>query len=281
MIYPFRTALPRHMVPVLAAVAVASACDLTDPLPVEPLIQTDATTYQLVSDADGLSTEMKDYGREADLVSDIIRARAPDARTILDVGCGTGAHARALIDLGFAVDGIDVEPTFVTIASAKCPEGAFTVADMRTMELEARYDAVMCLFSAIGYVRSVDTLELAIHRMSEHLEPGGVLLVDPWFAPGEMDDGHVMVLHAEDAGRSVVRMSRTVIEGTVSRLEFEYLIGDASGLERRSETHELGLFTREQMERAFQRAGLKVERIERTLRTRGIYVGTLETTPAW
>ena len=58
MIYPFRTALPRRMVPVLAAVAVASACDLTDPLPVEPLIQTDATTYQLVSDADGLSTEI-------------------------------------------------------------------------------------------------------------------------------------------------------------------------------------------------------------------------------
>jgi ubiquinone/menaquinone biosynthesis C-methylase UbiE len=217
----------------------------------------------------------KDYGREAELVSDLIRARAPEARTILDAGCGTGAHARALIDIGFDVDGIDIEPAFVEIASRKCPEGTFAVADMRTMELEGRYDAVMCLFSAIGYVKSVESLERAIRRMTRHLKPGGVLLVDPWFAPGEMDDGHVMVLHAEDAGRSVVRMSRTVIEGAVSRLEFEYLIGDARGLERRSEVHELGLFTGSEVERAFQRAGHSVERIERTLRTRGIYVGTL------
>lgn len=217
----------------------------------------------------------KDYRREAELVSDLIRARKPDARTILDVGCGTGAHARALIDIGFHVDGVDIEPTFVEIAATKCPEGSFSCADMCTMDLEARYDAVVCLFSAIGYVGSVDALERAVRHMKKHLEPGGILLVDPWFAPGEMDDGHVTVLQAEEQGRYVVRMSRTVIQGTLSRLEFEYLIGDGDGLEHRSETHELGLFTREEMERAFREAALDVERIERTLRTRGIYVGTL------
>jgi N-acyl-L-homoserine lactone synthetase len=68
-------------------------------------------------------------------------------------------------------------------------------------------------------------------------------------------------------------MSRTVIHGQTSRLEFEYLIGTAEGLDRRSEVHELGLFTPTEMERAFTRAGLRVERIEKALRTRGVYVG--------
>lgn len=216
----------------------------------------------------------KDYGREAEHISELIRARSPDARTVLDVGCGTGAHARALLDLGYEVDGIDVEADFVALASKKCPEGRFWTADMRTMEVDEPYDAVTCLFSSIGYVVTVDALEQAVQRMTQALRPGGVLLVDPWFAPDEMDHGHVVVLHAEDGERSVVRMSRTAIEGTVSRLEFEYLVGTREGLERRSESHELGLFTVEQMTAAFERAGLGVERIERSLRTRGIYIGT-------
>ena len=37
--------------------------------------------------------------------------------------------------------------------------------------------------------------------------------------------------------------------------------------------HELGLFTHEEMVAAFERAGLAVERLDRTLRTRGLYVG--------
>lgn len=219
----------------------------------------------------------KDYVREAELVSQLVRARLPEAEKILDVGCGTGAHATALVDLGFEIEGVDIEPDFVEIAAARCPKGDFVVADMRTMELGARYDAVVCLFSAIGYMTTESDLTAAILRMSAHLNPGGVLVVDPWFAPGEMDDGHVMALKAADDDRVVVRMSRTSIEGAVSRLDFEYLIGTADGIERRSEVHELGLFTQAQMEGAFVSAGLRVERIEKVLRTRGIYVGTAPT----
>jgi|AP95_1055475.scaffolds.fasta_scaffold05648_4 hypothetical protein len=72
---------------------------------------------------------------------------------------------------------------------------------------------------------------------------------------------------------TVFRMSRTVLDGDISRLHFEYLIGTADGIERTSEVHELGLFTQEQSEAAFAAAGLTVTRKEKALRTRGIYVG--------
>lgn len=217
----------------------------------------------------------KDYPAEACYLDGLIRRICPSAASVLDVGCGTGAHAKSLIDLGYEVDGIDLEPTFVEIARCKCPGGFFQVDDMTTFALDQRYDVVTCLFSSIGYVLTENGLRAAIHRMRRHLNPGGVLLIDPWFEPGQLTDGWIATLTGQQEGLTVSRMSRTVVDGTVSRLEFEYLIGTAAGIERRSELHELGLFTQDQMEAAFSAAGLSVAREPEVLRTRGAYVGTL------
>ena len=91
--------------------------------------------------------------------------------------------------------------------------------------------------------------------------------------PYQLSDRLIATLTSERNGATVTRMSRNVIDGSISRLQFEYLIGTAEGIERRSETHELGLFTQGQMESAFQQAGLNVERLPKALRARGIYLG--------
>jgi SAM-dependent methyltransferase len=222
---------------------------------------------------DLLYQDEKDYPAEAALLASSIRALHPDATTLLDVGCGTGSHARALIDAGFAVDGVDLEPAFVELARAKCPEGEFFVGDMRTLDVPGRYDVVTSLFSAIGYVEDEAGLRRAIAGMRAALNPGGVLIVDPWFEPGQLTHGWISVLVGVAEDVTVCRMARTLVEGTKSRLEFEYLIGRSTGIERRRETHTLGLFTQSQIEAAFTGAGLPVTRKPAALRTRGLYVG--------
>lgn len=224
---------------------------------------------------DLLYSDEKDYPAEARLLEALIRKACPSAVSVLDVGCGTGAHARSLVDLGFKVDGIDLEPAFVEIARGKCPEGSFEVGDLTDFALGRKYDVVTCLFSAIGYVLTEVRLHAAMRRMRDHLNPGGVLLVDPWFEPGQLTDGWITTVSGRRPGLSVTRMSRTVIDGPVSRLEFEYLVGTPAGIERRSEVHELGIFTQGQMEGAFLAAGFAVTREPEALRTRGIYVGTV------
>jgi SAM-dependent methyltransferase len=226
---------------------------------------------------DLLYADEKDHGAEAQLLASLIRETHPDARTVLDVGCGTGSHARGLIDAGFEVDGIDLEPRFVEIAQAKCPEGQFSVGDMTALDLSAQYDVVTCLFSAIGYVRTEQALRAAVRSMRDRLRPHGILVVDPWFEPGQLTHGWISTLVGKNDNVTVARMSRTVIHDAVSRLECEYLIGTASGIERRSEVHELGLFTQTQTESAFREAGLEVERKPKILGTRGIYIGRLAT----
>jgi SAM-dependent methyltransferase len=222
---------------------------------------------------DLLYSTIKDYPAESALIARLIRDAAPNARRVLDVACGTGKHAECLTDLGFAVDGVDLEPTFASIAAKRCPAGSFSVADMTRLALPRRYDAITCLFGAIGYAHTLELLQRTLAGMAAHLEPNGVVIIDPWFEPGELTPGWISTVTGAADGVAVCRMSRTLVEGAVSRLEFEYLIGTPDGIERRSERHTLGLFTRDEMESAFRGAGLSVEWRDAALRKRGAYIG--------
>jgi SAM-dependent methyltransferase len=223
---------------------------------------------------DAIYLSLKDYAHEAGRVAGWIRSRRADASTVLDVACGTGEHARHLRGLGFDVDGVDVSADFAAIAAAKNPEGDFRAMDMVELDLGRRYDAVLCLFSSIGYVKTESKLRRAIAGMAAHVVPGGLLVIEPWLAPGVLTHGKVSVTTAEDGERTICRMSRTSLERDLSVLEFEYLIGSAEGIERRREVHELGLFTPESMQGAMQDAGLDVEYDPEGLTGRGVYIGT-------
>jgi SAM-dependent methyltransferase len=199
---------------------------------------------------------------------------APGAHNILDIGCGTGEHARFLQSThGYQVDGLDIEPGFIDRARAKLPESTFWHGGMSGFSLPKSYDAVLRLFSSIGYVKSRARLLSALTAFRAHLRPGGVALVEPWFQPGEWKPGRVDVVTVEAEDLHVVRMSHTSVRDGISVLDFRYLIGTPHGIEHKEERHELGLFTHVEMLDCFAEAGFEsVEHDPEGLTGRGMYV---------
>ncbi len=202
----------------------------------------------------------KDYSAEAAQIASLLKSLCPNARTLLDVGCGTGEHAHFLAENhGFEVDGLDLDAALLGVARKKHPGGRFFEADMSDFALQQRYDAVLCLFSSIGYLVTLDRVRQAFECFRRHLNSAGVVLVEPWFPPGRMEDGRVVVNAATHEGMRVERTARTELDGRISRLHFQYRIEGPDGPRELTETHELGLFTVDEMREAFKRAGLRAE----------------------
>ncbi|MDP1547091.1 MAG: methyltransferase domain-containing protein [Anaerolineales bacterium] len=215
----------------------------------------------------------KDYHAEAGIAHKLIqRYKKTKGNTLLDVGCGTGIHVN-LLGIHYQVEGLDLEPRMLAIARKNFPKLRFRQGNMIDFNISQKFDIVTCLFSAIGHVKTKMFLQKAIKNMSQHLLSGGVLLLEPWFAPEDWHTGSIYTVTVNKPSLKLVRMSRSSQKGKISIIEFQYLIGTPKGITRGSETLELGLFTQEEYLEAFRRAGLKVKHDPKGLDGRGLYIG--------
>jgi ubiquinone/menaquinone biosynthesis C-methylase UbiE len=222
---------------------------------------------------DAIYFSFKDYALEAADIARHIRGAHPTARTVLDIACGTGEHAKLLATThGFEVDGIDLNAEFLRLARLKHPAGRFYEADMREFTLPDRYDAIICMFSSIGYVKTLPELERTLRMFCYHLAPGGVAIVEPWFPPEVMKSGHQSMRSAEADGVRVERVGNLEVDGRLARLQFDYTIHDGTRVRQTTEVHELGLFTVAETLDAFSAAGLSAEHHAASERNRGLYM---------
>lgn len=217
--------------------------------------------------------EWKDYRAEAERIREIVRARHPHARSLLDVACGTGMHLDHL-RRWFAVEGLDLDQSMLAVAGRRVPGIPLQVGDMADFDLGRRFDVVTCLFSSIGYMHTIPQLRRALKTMADHLAPGGLLILEPWLAPAAFDPHHLgRLIVAERPDLQAVRMNDSRVDGRLSIMDFHYLIGRPGTVEHVIETHALGLFTEDEYASALSTAGLGVEHDPVGLMGRGLWIG--------
>jgi SAM-dependent methyltransferase len=216
----------------------------------------------------------KDYAAEADELRALVHSRSPQASTLLDVACGTGAHL-AHMRRWYDVAGVDVEPAMLEQARRRLPDVPLDVGDMRTLDLGRRFDVVVCLFSAIGYMRSAAELARAVDAMARHVSPGGVLVVDGWVRPEAWKERRPpQAVSGRSGDLALARVTLTRRDGQRTCLEMHHLVGTPDGVEHLVETHELTLFTDAEYRTAFTQAGLAVDVVPSPMPDRDRYVGT-------
>ncbi|MFJ6943787.1 class I SAM-dependent methyltransferase [Streptomyces wuyuanensis] len=227
--------------------------------------------YELLHQGKG-----KDYAGEAEEIVRRVRDLVPDAGSLLDVACGTGAHLRHFGKAFDRVEGLEMSAPMAAAARRRLPEVTVHEGDMRDFSLDSAFSVITCMFGSIGYLADTTELNAALARFARHLRPGGAVAIDPWWFPDTFLDGHVSSGTATVDGRALARVSHAVRTGNASRMEVHYLVGDAeSGIRHFSETHLITLFTREQYEAAYTAAGLTVEYTAGLHGGRGLFTGVL------
>lgn len=213
----------------------------------------------------------KDYAAEAEQIIGWTRQHGRGQGKLLDAACGTGRHLEFLAK-SYEVTGVDLDEGLLEVARRRLPQAHFQAGDMCTATFDTPFDVITCLFSAIGYLDS-DQLAQACCNFYQHLEIGGVVVIEPWLRPELIRPGNVGIDQAEFEGSKLVRMSRLQIEGNLSICQFHYLIGNAGEIRHETEDHRLTLFTLEEYQKALEDAGFEFHWDEQGLTGRGLLIG--------
>lgn len=203
--------------------------------------------------------QYKDYEAEAAKLTQIIKENGESSgNRVLEAACGTGNYIKYLRN-EFSVDGFDLSAEQVATTQRKFPEKKIVQADMTDFDMGETYDAVLCLFSSIGYVQTTEALKKAIAAMAKHTKPGGLVIVEPWLAPEHYEVGRTSLDAKTDGKLTVSRMSVSTQEGILSVMNMHHMVGDGQRIDHFVETHRLALFTDDDFKESFADAGLNVE----------------------
>ncbi len=130
-----------------------------------------AIAYDAVHAARG-----KDYAAEAGQITALIRAAVPRAASLLDLACGSGGHL-AHFQRDFAdVVGLDASQVMLDAAAIRAPSAQLVLGDLADFDLGRRFDAIVCLFSSLGYLRDTGRLRSAAASIARHLNREGSCL---------------------------------------------------------------------------------------------------------
>jgi trans-aconitate methyltransferase len=204
------------------------------------------------------------YEAEAETVSRLIRKHKRNQnRRLLDVACGTGTHIKFFLGR-HQVSGLDLSEEMLDLAREQYPDVDFHNLSMVDFELDERFGSILCLYGSIAFVQTVENLQTTLRTFSNHLDPGGVLVLTPWSSKEEFKEA-VVSDRVKRGDIQVARMEKVERSGEGAvRITYHYLI--AEGLDVRyymGQHPPIGLFSLNEYEEAIRRAGLDVVELYR------------------
>lgn len=213
----------------------------------------------------------KDYGGEANFISKLLQAHAPEARSILELGCGTGMHATLLAQKGYEVCGVDMSAQMLEGAKQRvqalpaqlASKLQFHQGDIRSFRLSQQFDAVISLFHVISYQTTNEDLRSAFATAKTHLKPGGAFIFDCWYGPAVLTEPPaVRVKRLQDAEIAVTRIAEPVMYANDNLVDVNYQVFiknlEDGTIEPIEETHRMRYLFKPELETFLSGAGLEL-----------------------
>lgn len=131
-----------------------------------------------------------DRSEVAELLMRLIRRCTPRARTVLELGCGSGTMLTEL-SRRYKTTGMDNSRAMLRLARKKSPRSELVYGDITDFSLNRRFDAVVCPFDTINHITSFQLWRKVFENAHRHLMPGGVFIFD-------VNTEHKMELYRSD-----------------------------------------------------------------------------------
>jgi SAM-dependent methyltransferase len=211
---------------------------------------------------------VKDYKAEVEYVSSLIQKFLPGARSMLDVGCGTGSHGYLFAERGFHVTGVDRSAEMVAVAEQKKKDNAvnnisFREGDIVSLALNEQFDVVVSLFHVLNYLTKSSDVATGFANVISHVRPGGLFIFDTWYGPAVLSDlPKVGVRRFENERIKVTRLAEPVLYPNSNRVDVNYEIiiqeKDGDHVEFIRETHPVRYFFAPEIEELFEQLGVQI-----------------------
>lgn len=184
---------------------------------------------------------------------------------ILELGCGTGRFSFLLEEKGYNVVGIDNSKDMIYIAGrnarARRSGCRFILQDMRVIEQEHKYNAVVSVCDSMNYLLEEFDLESVFEGVSKVLLPGGIFLFDMKTESFYKSLGDNVFTDENEMGSYIWKnyYDETARDNSY---ELTFFIHKKKNLYvKETEEHIQHVFTGDEIERCADKAGLKVRAV--------------------
>lgn len=120
---------------------------------------------------------MGDQSGKISFLQDLIIAHAPEAKSVLELACGTGTMLEGL-SKKYDVSGVDLSPEMADIARKKLPDADIRIGDMADFSFGKKFDVVLCVFDSINHLSIWQQWCDTFDNAHKHLSDNGIFIFD-------------------------------------------------------------------------------------------------------
>ncbi|MEK3720891.1 class I SAM-dependent methyltransferase [Paenibacillus sp. FSL H8-0034] len=175
---------------------------------------------------------------------------------VLDLCCGMGRHSMALTDCGYKVTGIDLSGVLLKEAVRLDTQQKvqWIQGDMRDVQINQQFDAVVNLFTSFGYFEEDAENEKVLQEIYRLLKPSGQgqFIID--FLNPEFVERNLVPFSKRTEGSSTIEETRKIEDGFVRKT----IVVSEPGAEDRSYLEQVKLYHQEAFLTMLDRVGLEV-----------------------
>jgi SAM-dependent methyltransferase len=165
----------------------------------------------------------KNYIKEVKYIISILKRNKNSKLDILELGLGSGNHAKYFIKNNYKVCGVEKSPNMIKYAK-KIPKLKCILDDIRSVRINKKFNIAISLFHVINYMLTTLDLNNFFKTANVHLHNNGLLIFDTWHDRAIKTKKHSDYKVFKINNHVITRSSRSkVIKNNIIDIRFKFI----------------------------------------------------------